>query len=308
MIKRKRKKIIIVLGPTASGKSAIALELAKKFNGFLISADSRQVYRGMDIGTNKDKGVWKNSKFFVEGVEEFLIDAVSPNQDFTVGDWLERTKQVISEIKGKLPIIVGGTGLYISALINNFQLPTGKNEKLRAEFEKLLAKKGIGALIDEIKKIDPDIEQKIDSKNPRRVLRALEICFSTGKPLAREKGKCEYDILQIGVELAREKLYDKINRRVDEMFASGLVQEVKSLIVAGYHCDLPAMTGIGYRQVCQFLNHKISGAEATELVKRDTRRYAKRQMTWFKREKTIHWVENQNKAIQLVETFINGKP
>lgn len=300
----KKRKIIVVLGPTASGKSVIALELAKEFNGFLISADSRQVYRGMDIGTNKDEGAWQDGEFFIDGIEECLIDVVSPNEEFTVGDWLEQTGKVISERKNKLPIIVGGTGLYIFALINDFQLPAGKNERLRAKFEKLLANKGLAALIDEIKKIDPDIEQKIDSKNPRRALRAAEIVFSTGKPLTRQRGECEYDVLQIGVELPRETLYEKINRRVDEMFAAGLVKEVKTLVNAGYQCHLPAMTSIGYRQVCQFLEHEISGEKAVELIKRDTRHYAKRQMTWFKRDKTIHWIENGNEAIQLVENFL----
>ncbi|MBI5077089.1 tRNA (adenosine(37)-N6)-dimethylallyltransferase MiaA [Candidatus Falkowbacteria bacterium] len=301
----KKKKIVIVLGPTASGKSSVALALAKRFGGFLISADSRQVYKGMDIGTNKDKGEWRQKKFYVEGVEECLIDVVSPNDEFTVGDWLEHVEKTIFERPNKLPIIVGGTGLYISALVNNFKLPVGRDEKLRLKFERLLAKEGIQSVIDEIKKIDPDIEQKIDSKNPRRVIRAAEICFSTSLPFERAKGKCDYEILQISVQLAREKLYEKINQRVDEMAAAGLIQEVKRLLDAGCRRDSTAMTGIGYRQICRFLNHEISGTTAIESVKRDTRQYAKRQMTWFKRDKTIHWVENKSEALRLVKNFLH---
>ncbi len=300
-----KQKVIIVLGPTASGKSAIALELAKKFNGFLISADSRQVFKKMNIGTNKDKGVWIKSNFFVEGIEECLIDLIDPGEYYSLENWLRDVKSTINAHSNKLPIIVGGTGLYISALINNYELPGRFDQKLRIKVEKRLAKYGLDYLINKIKKIDPNIGEKIDLNNPRRVARALEILMQTKKPLARGTGESEYGFLQLGVELPREKLYEKINARVDAMMNEGLVDEVKKLIAEGYDCKSAAMSGIGYRQICQFLDHEIFGEQAIELIKRDTRRYAKRQMTWFKRDKTIHWVNGSKEATELVSVFIN---
>jgi len=304
-----KKKIIIVLGPTASGKSAIALELAKKFKGFLISADSRQVFKKMNIGTNKDQGAWIENKFVIEGVEECLVDLVNPNEYYSLENWLKDFKITIETHANKLPIIVGGTGLYISALVNNYELPGVFDEKLRTKVEKWLAKYGLIYLINKMKKIDLNIGEKIDLNNPRRVARALEIMMQTKKPLARgtpdcDPGESEYDFLQLGVSLDREKLYQKINGRVEVMMKEGLVDEVKKIKADGFDCQSAAMSGIGYRQICQFLNHEISGEQAVELIKRDTRRYAKRQMTWFKRDKTIHWIEDVNEAIDLSKKFI----
>ncbi|MEK7159245.1 MAG: tRNA (adenosine(37)-N6)-dimethylallyltransferase MiaA [Patescibacteria group bacterium] len=299
-----KKKIIIVLGPTASGKSGIALELAKKFNGFLISADSRQVFRKMNIGTNKDQGVWVKGKFSVDGIEECLIDLVDPNKYYCLENWLRDLKSVIETHPNKLPIIVGGTGLYISALVNNYELPGVFDQKLRDKVEKWLAKYGLVYLINKAKKIDSNIGEKIDLNNPRRVARALEILMQTKKPLARGTGESEYEFLQLGISMAREELYQRINARVDIMMKEGLVDEVKKLMAEGYDCKSAAMSGIGYRQICQFLNHEISGEQAVELIQRDTRRYAKRQMTWFKRDKTIHWVKDVVEAKDFLKKFI----
>ncbi|MEK7511911.1 MAG: tRNA (adenosine(37)-N6)-dimethylallyltransferase MiaA [Patescibacteria group bacterium] len=299
-----KKKIIIVLGPTASGKSGIALELAKKFNGFLISADSRQVFRKMNIGTNKDQGVWVKGKFSVDGIEECLIDLVDPNKYYCLENWLRDLKSVIETHPNKLPIIVGGTGLYISALVNNYELPGMFDPKLRDQVEKWLAKYGLVYLINKAKKIDSNIGEKIDLNNPRRVTRALEILMQTKKPLARGTGESEYEFLQLGISMAREELYQRINARVDMMMKEGLVDEVKKLMAEGYNCKSAAMSGIGYRQICQFLNHEISGEQAVELIQRDTRRYAKRQMTWFKRDKTIHWVKDVVEAKDFLKKFI----
>lgn len=299
-----KKKIIIVLGPTASGKSGIALELAKKFNGFLISADSRQVFRKMNIGTNKDQGVWVKGKFSVDGIEECLIDLVDPNKYYCLENWLRDLKSVIETHPNKLPIIVGGTGLYISALVNNYELPGVFDQKLRDKVEKWLAKYGLVYLINKAKKIDSNIGEKIDLNNPRRVARALEILMQTKKPLAAGTGESEYEFLQLGISMAREELYQRINARVDIMMKEGLVDEVKKLMAEGYDCKSAAMSGIGYRQICQFLNHEISGEQAVELIQRDTRRYAKRQMTWFKRDKTIHWVKDVVEAKDFLKKFI----
>lgn len=299
-----KKKIVIVLGLTASGKSAIALELAKKFNGFLISADSRQVFKKMNIGTNKDHGKWIHGKFFVDGIEECLIDLVEPDEYYSLENWLKDLKLTIDAHPNKLPIVVGGTGLYISALVNNYELPGVFDKKLRVKVEKWLGKYGLDYLINKTKKIDPDINEKIDLNNPRRVARALEILMQTKKPLARGTGESEYEFLQLGISLAREELYQRINARVDQMLKEGLIDEVKNLMEEGYDCKSAAMSGIGYRQICQFLNHEISKEQAIELIKRDTRRYAKRQITWFKRDGNIHWINNIIEAKDLINKFV----
>ena len=312
-----KQKIVIVLGPTASGKSSLALELAKKYNSYLISADSRQVYKGMDIGTNKDKGEWRDDKFYIDGnvgadrhqpkeysVEEKMVDIIEPNEQFTVVDWLKQVKQIIADNPGQLPIIVGGTGLYISALVNNYDLSGSFDQKLRTKLEKLLAKKGIPGVIAKMKKIDPEIENKIDISNARRVVRTAEILLQTKKPLDRGEGESQFEFLQLGVNKPREELYKRIDTRVDQMIDEGLVDEVEGLIANGYDCNSSAMSGIGYRQVCQYLEDQISLSEAIRLVKRDSRRYAKRQLTWFRRDKSIHWVEKSEDAEELVKNFI----
>ncbi len=318
------KKVIIVLGPTASGKSSLALALAKKYNGYLISADSRQVYKDMNIGTNKDKGFWRDGKYYLVGkkqseiqeqklnkkeklIEEYLVDFVDPADKYNLVDWLEQTKKVINNNLDRLPIIVGGTGLYISALVNEYELPGGYDEKLRIKLEKEVAVKGLKFVIQKLKKIDQDIEAKIDVTNPRRVIRSAEIILQTKQPLQMKTGESEFDFLQLGISLPREQLYAKIDKRVDEMIDEGLVEEVKFLIAKGYDCKSSAMSGIGYRQICQFLQNEISGAEAVRLVKRDTRRYAKRQLSWFKRDEQIYWINDSTEAEQLMNNFLKQK-
>lgn len=296
------KKIVVVHGPTASGKSDIALKLARDFGGYLISADSRMVYRGMDIGTNKDKGNWKDGKYFVNGIEEYMVDVANPDERFTVDDWVKRVEKLIENDK-RLPIIVGGTNLYLEALIYNYKLPAVNQEGLRAELEKQAEETGLPSIVERIKEIDPEIEEKIDIYNPRRVIRAAEICLQTKKPLDREKGELQYEVLQVGITKEREELYTKINKRVVEMEKEGLVEEVRAL-KQKYGCDLPAMTGIGYRQICQYLKKEVTLKEAMGMVKRDTRRYAKRQLTWYKKADSIKWIKDYDEAKGEVESFI----
>ena len=305
------KKIVVILGPTASGKSDMALNLAKKYNGYLISADSRQIYKGMDIGTNKDKGVWTivggEEQYLVDGVPLYLADQLEPDQEFTVVDWKNRVIEIIEAHPNKVPIIVGGTGLYIAALVNNFNFAEAKESNgLREKLEKDLKRFGVERLWKRLVKLDPYAEDVVDKKNPRRVLRALEVCMQTGKPFSEQlkRGEPLYDFLQIGVTFPREALYEKIDARVDKMVEEGLIEEVEQLSRQGFGWDLTSMSGIGYKQIGMFLRGEISREEAIELIKRDTRRYAKRQMTWFKKDPTIKWVKTFDEADELAGSFI----
>lgn len=329
---KKLPKIVVFLGPTASGKTELGIFLAKKFsakggpafgwNGAeIISADSRQVYRGMDIGTAKP-GEGKRGKvkgesvYVVDGVTHHLIDVVNPDEEFTLADFKKMAEEKIADIlkRGKLPIVVGGTGLYIWALVDNLDIPKkAVDEKLRAR----LNATPLAELLKMLKEKDPDSYNNIDLKNPRRVIRALEVALS-GESFwgNRRAGKPLYDALQIGLKWPREVLYERINRRVDKQIEQGLVDEVKklaqdltlalSLARRGNIWELPSMSGIGYRQFKEYLSGKETLEEAVEKLKRDTRKYAKRQETWFKRDKRIKWIEGDDRkqAEEEVNKFI----
>jgi tRNA dimethylallyltransferase len=303
----KDKKVIIVVGPTGSGKSSLAFNLAKQFNGFLISADSRQVYQDMDIGTNKDLGQWQgvNGKkvYLVDGIEEYLVDFIKPDQEFTLADWLYQAKRLI-QADQRLPIIVGGTGLYTTALVEGYELAKQGDKALRDKLNQEFDEHDLEYLVEKLKICSPQTAARVDIKNPRRVLRALEVCLSNDQDSQTSKKEPEFEFLQLGVSLPREKLYEKINLRVDQMIDEGLVDEVKALVAKGYTKDLPAMTGIGYRQIIKYLDGEIYLTEAIDLIKRDTRHYAKRQMTWYKKDKNINWVEDYQTAESLVQNFL----
>ncbi|HSR89322.1 MAG TPA: tRNA (adenosine(37)-N6)-dimethylallyltransferase MiaA [Candidatus Udaeobacter sp.] len=304
---KKLPKVIVILGPTASGKTDLGLELAKKFNGEVISADSRQVYKKMSIGTAKPAGVWQKESYIVAGISHHLMDIVDPSDDFSLSDYKalanEKIKDVLS--RKKLPIIVGGTGLYVQTLVDNLDIPKiPPNKDLREKLEQ----KTLPELVAMLEKIDQATAKKIDLKNPRRVLRALEVCILSGKSFLQQQTKSKplYDVLQIGINLPSEELYSRINKRVDKQIADGLIEETKQL-AAGYGWDLPSMSGIGYKQIGFYLRDQMSLAEAVELLKRDTRRYAKRQMTWFKRDRRIIWLENPDKILaeNLIQKFLS---
>lgn len=297
-------KIIAVVGPTASGKTNLGIELAKKFNGEIINADSRQVYCGMNIATAKEMAEDERGGYFVQGIPHHLIDIVNPDEEFTLAHYKKIAFETIDEIlsRGKLPIVVGGTGLYVRAIVDNPDIPAvAPNLELRAELEK----KSISELAELLIKLDPKTAEKIDMKNPRRMIRAIEVASVTGGSFLAQQTKSapRYDALQIGLDVPREKLYEHINARVDEQMRRGMLEETKKL-AEKYSWDLPSMSGIGYKQLGYFLRGEISLSEAIEMIKHDTRQYAKRQMTWFKNDNRIDWVKSEEEAKRLASKFI----
>jgi tRNA dimethylallyltransferase len=309
--KKRRKRIllnmprlsplIVILGPTASGKSELAIKLAKKFNGEIVSADSRQIYQEMDIGTAKI------TKKEMNDIPHYLIDIIKPNQEFTLAQYKKQAIRIIKDInkRGKLPFLVGGTGLYIQAIVDNLKIPEVKpDKKLRAKLEKQKTEE----LFKQLKKIDPQSAQFIDSNNKRRIIRALEVCFITKKSFSqqRKKGQPLFDILQIGLKPDGKTLEKRINQRVEKMFQAGLANEVKKLL-AKYPPELPSMSGIGYQETIRYLQKKINLDQTKELIKQRTHQYARRQMTWFKRDKRIKWIKGQKEAEKLIKDFLGKK-
>ncbi|MBI4435740.1 tRNA (adenosine(37)-N6)-dimethylallyltransferase MiaA [Candidatus Uhrbacteria bacterium] len=319
-----KPKVIAIVGPTASGKTGLGIEIAKSWNGEVICVDSRQVYRGMDIGTAKSEGIWVESEFekggsinqlfgarktfLVDGVPHWGIDLIDPNEPYSAADFKTYAIEKIDDIvaRGRLPILVGGTGFWLKTIIDNLDLTaTPGDSALRAQLETHT----LGDLFHEYKQLDPEGAELIDKKNKRRVVRALEVTKLTGRPWSHFQvvGEQMYDVLQIGLSAPREELVGRIDTRVEEMVARGLVDEVRRLKDA-YGCECEAMTGIGYRQVCAFLSGSTKLSEAIEEVKRDTRAYAKRQMTWFKRDPRIVWVQPSDSTDQIMETFLKNNP
>lgn len=290
-----KPKVIVIGGPTASGKTGLSVELAKRINGEIISADSMQIYKEMDIGTAK---VTEQEK---EGIKHYMIDIISPNERYSVSDYKLNAETAIEEIlsKGKTPIIVGGTGLYINSLIYNINYPEIKfNEEYRKELEERAEKEGLEALYNEASKIDKKAAEQISKNDKKRILRILEIYKETGKTkteleIESRKEKPKYDYKVFAINMDREILYDRINKRVDLMFEQGLVEEVKN-IYNKYDAFPTAMQGLGYKEVVEYLNKKYTFEEMVEKIKMESRRYAKRQITWFKAIEGIIWLDGQN--------------
>ncbi len=300
-------KLVVILGPTASGKTDLAIKLAKKYNGEVVSADSRQIYKGMDIGTAKPKPRrMTGRKYVVSDVPHHLLDIKNPNQNYTVAEYKKDAIKAIRDIqkRGKLPIMVGGTGLYIKAVVENLDIPKiNARPLLRKKIEKEVEEFGLEYVFQKLVALDPEAAYIIDSKNPRRVIRALEITLLTKKPFSQQRkyGKPLFDVLEIGISAPNEKLKEKINLRVDEMIREGLVDEVKNLTKK--YGNQQAFDAIGYREIIDFLNKKITLEQATKAIKINTWHYAKRQMTWFNRDKKIHWIKNQKESEILVKKF-----
>lgn len=282
------KPLVVVLGPTASGKTALSLDIAKKFDGEVVSADSRQIYKFMDIGT--DKIMPKDQK----GIPHHMIDLILPDERFTLTDYKTQASIVINDIlkRGKIPLLVGGTGLYIRSITQNYDIPEGENPEIRQKLYEELEAKGEEFMHEKLKKLDPVSAEKIHPHNHRYLIRALEINMTRGKKIDKKR-KPEFACMQIGIKWEREKLYERISKRVDLQIERGLIKEVEKLLDMGYSPKLPSMTSLGYQEIIQFLEKKITLEEAIELIKRNTRNYSKRQLTWFRRDENIDWLPNE---------------
>jgi tRNA dimethylallyltransferase len=307
-----KQKLLVIIGPTAVGKTKLSIEMAKQYNGEIISGDSMQIYRGMDIGTAKI------TKDEMEGIPHHLINIKEPSENFSVAEFQHLVRAKITEIaeKGKLPIIVGGTGLYIQSIIYDYQFSdVPGDETFRLKLEERVREIGSDALYQELVEIDPDSASHIHPNNVRRVIRALEIFHLTGKTMqefqSRQQPELLYNTALIGLSMERESLYERINLRVDNMVKEGLIAEVKSL----YDQDLreyQSIQAIGYKEIYQYLDGYVTLEEAVENLKQNSRRYAKRQLTWFRNKMVVEWfdmtdVNNFAKKIMEISHYVEGK-
>ncbi|HNR03328.1 MAG TPA: tRNA (adenosine(37)-N6)-dimethylallyltransferase MiaA [Bacillota bacterium] len=307
-------KICILAGPTAVGKTEISLALARSLCGEIISADSAQVYKYMDIGTAKLK------EEEMQGIKHYMIDEVTPDMDFSVAQFREKAELYIKDIndRSKLPIITGGTGLYINSLLNNLDFTDSiSDEEYRREMQETAQVKGTDYVHAMLEAVDPASYKKLHPNDLRRVIRALEVYKHTGRPISyfQEKSRKQpprYDFAYITLTMDRRKLYERIDQRVDRMMASGLVEEVEGLIKRGYGRELNSMQALGYKEIADFLHGLITKDEAVRILKRDTRHYAKRQLTWFRGDKRVNWVDVDNffrkeVIVENIIRFIAGK-
>ena len=287
----KKIPLVILTGPTAVGKTNLSIQLAKKLNMDIISADSMQIYKYMDIGSAKvtDKEM--------QGVKHYLIDEVKPDFSFSVSEFQQRANNYIKEIveQGKLPLVTGGTGLYLNSLIYNMDFAkSDADNELRESLRIELEEKGIDYMHDKLKKLDEEAAFRIHKNNTKRVIRALEVCLS-GKKMNDFSNDLKlndkYEPIIIVLDRDRKHLYERINLRVDIMIKEGLVEEVKKLLNMGYSKNLISMQGIGYKEIIKYLDKEYTFEEAIEIIKRDSRRYAKRQLTWFRRYENAKWFD-----------------
>ena len=283
--------LIVIVGPTAVGKTEIGVKAAQMIDGEIISGDSMQVYKFMDIGTAKP------SEEEMGGIPHHLIDSINPDEEFNVAVFQKLVEKYLINIhnKGKLPIIVGGTGLYIRSVIDYYDFtPPGENPSKREELRKLSEEQGTEPLVKLLQNIDPVSAGRIHHNDTRRLIRALEVYYATGRPISEfqyhsERLPPKYDLAYFGLTMDRERLYQRIEKRVDVMISRGLVDEVKKLLEMGYGTHHTSMQAIGYKEIIDYLNGMYSLEEAVELIKRNTRRFAKRQLTWFRQDSRIRW-------------------
>ncbi len=296
----KRPPLVVLLGPTASGKTRLALDVAQALNGEIVSADSRQLYRGMDIGTAKpsprDRAL----------VPHHLIDLVDPDETISLAQYQHAAYAAIHAIhaRGRLPLLVGGTGQYITAVVEGWGIPeVPPNPDLRAQLEEYAEQQGARALHQRLQAADPEAAAAIDYRNVRRVVRALEVYYQTGTPISalQRRTPPPFRTLQLGLTLPREALYARIDARIDQMIAAGLLDEVRALLDAGYTWDTPAMSGLGYAQWEPYLSGAATFEEAVAAIRRETRAFARRQYTWFNgHDSGIEWLNAQTVTPQAV--------
>ncbi len=293
------QKMIVILGPTASGKSDLAVRLAKRLNGEVISADSRQVYKGMNLGSGKI------TKKEMEGVPHHLLDVASPRSRFSVAQYKKLAQKALKAIrqKNKLPIICGGTGFYIQAIADDLALPEVKPDwKLRSELEK----KNTKELFSLLEKLDPERAKNIDRHNPRRLIRAIEIVKKTGQPVPKAEPKHNKNIVFLGIQKSKEELRSNIAKRLNSRLKKGMVKEVRNLHQSGLSWKKLESFGLEYRWIAQFLQNKISYEKMLERIQKESEHFAKRQMTWFKRDNRIYWIRDFKQASRLISTKLKN--
>ncbi|PIR55595.1 tRNA (adenosine(37)-N6)-dimethylallyltransferase MiaA [Candidatus Peregrinibacteria bacterium CG10_big_fil_rev_8_21_14_0_10_36_19] len=280
-LKSAKKPLIVILGPTASGKTALSLKIAKKYNCEIISTDSRQIYKEMEIGTDAITLEEQN------GIPHHMLGITTPDKTITMSEYVDLALEKIEEIysRGHIPILVGGTGLYISAIIERYDMPKiPPNEKLREELEKMSTED----LHEKLKKLNPEAAERIHPNNRRYVIRAIEIATADSPKKASEKP--HFDVYMIGIKWPREELYQRVNYRVDRQIERGLLDEVKKLLKKGYAENLPSMSSLGVKEIIPYLKGESTLEECLNILKQSTRKYAKRQMTWFRRYDNVEWI------------------
>ena len=299
----KKIPVIVICGPTASGKTALSIEIAKKYNGEIVSADSMQIYKYMDIGTAKPDNTER------DGIAHHMIDIVAPQESYSVAEYTEEAHRVIGDItsRGKIAVITGGTGLYINSLIDENDSDT----TIRNELQRLADEQGADVLVRELKSIDPVSAEKIHKNNLRRIIRAIEFYKMTGIPISAHQAKTKekesrYLPCMLAIKWDMGRLYERIEQRVDIMLENGLFDEVEQLMKNGCTPQMQSMQGIGYKETAEFLEGKIPLDETISKIKQDTRHYAKRQMTWFRRDERIHWIDAESDIINEAETILKN--
>ncbi|NMB11419.1 MAG: tRNA (adenosine(37)-N6)-dimethylallyltransferase MiaA [Firmicutes bacterium] len=287
------RPILVIVGPTAVGKTELAIAVAREVDGEILSADSMQIYQGLDIGTAKP------TKQERQGIPHYMLDVVRPDQEYSVADYQAAVEQILEELarRDKTPILTGGTGLYIRAVLEGFVFePEGKDDTLRARFERMAEIEGNDVLHQCLFEVDQATAKRLHPNDRRRVIRALEVYHTTGKPLsqhleAQKQRPPRHRAVKFGLVRNRTRLYERINARVDLMMETGLLDEVKELLNQGLEDSATAMQALGYKELVGYLREEYDLTEAIRLLKRDTRRYAKRQLTWFRRDQEIIWLD-----------------
>lgn len=288
-----KKKLVVITGPTAVGKTEISINLAKNINGSIISADSIQIYKYMDIGSAKI------TSEEMQGVKHYLVDELYPDEEFNIYKFKKMAEEAMAEIyaEGRIPIIVGGTGFYIQSLLYDVEFDENDNDyTYRNELEQLAKEKGNEYVHNMLREVDEKAAESIHMNNSKRVIRALEFYRQTGKKISehneeQRKKESPYDFRYFVLNRDREQLYERINKRIDIMLENGLIEEVKTLLDKGYGRELVSMQGLGYKEIAAYLEGEMSFEEAVYILKRDTRHFAKRQLTWFRRESDVIWMD-----------------